>query len=88
MAYNIKAKAENGNIQHFSPLPMIFFQAFFLEVKRLFHSVKGFLFPAAWLLHLSLLTLCADDCYNPLPDGKILDWSKLKQIADNNLQWI
>ena len=27
-------------------------------------------------------------CYNPLPDNKILDWSKLKQIADNILKCI
>ena len=25
---------------------------------------------------------------NPLPDDKILDWSKLKQIADYILKWI
>ena len=25
---------------------------------------------------------------NPLPDGKILDWSKLKQIADDMLKCI
>ena len=24
----------------------------------------------------------------PLPDDKILDWSKLKQIADHILEWI
>ena len=26
--------------------------------------------------------------FNPLPDNKILDWSKLKQIADDILKWI
>ena len=26
------------------------------------------------------------DVFNPLPDDKILDWSKLKQIADNILK--
>ena len=26
--------------------------------------------------------------FNPLPDDKILDWSKLKQIADNILKCI
>ena len=26
--------------------------------------------------------------FNPLPDNKILDWSKLKQIADNILKCI
>ena len=25
-------------------------------------------------------------CFNPLPDDKILDWSKLKQIADHILK--
>ena len=25
---------------------------------------------------------------NPLPDNKILDWSKWKQITDNILKWI
>ena len=27
-------------------------------------------------------------CLNTLPDDKILDWSKLKQIADNILKWM
>ena len=27
-------------------------------------------------------------CFNPLPDNKILDWSKLKQIADRILMCI
>ena len=27
-------------------------------------------------------------CGNPLPDDKLLDWSKLKQIADNILNCI
>ena len=27
-------------------------------------------------------------CINPLPDDKILDWSKLKQIADDILKRI
>ena len=26
--------------------------------------------------------------FNPLPDAKILDWSKLKQITDDILKWI
>ena len=26
-------------------------------------------------------------CFNPLPDDKILDWSKLKQFADNNYKF-
>ena len=28
---------------------------------------------------------CNSYCFNPLPDDKILDWSKLKQIADKIL---
>ena len=24
-------------------------------------------------------------CFNSLPDDKVLDWSKLKDFADNNL---
>ena len=28
------------------------------------------------------------DTFNPLPDDKILDWSKLKQVADNILKCI
>ena len=31
--------------------------------------------------------LLTNDCINPLPDGKILDWSKLKQSADNNFEF-
>ena len=36
------------------------------------------------------LTYCqdADGGLNPLPDNKILDWSKLKQIADIILKGI
>ena len=26
--------------------------------------------------------------FNPLPDDKLLDWSKLKQIADDNIECI
>ena len=26
-------------------------------------------------------------CFNPLPDDKILDWSKLKQFADDNYKF-
>ena len=25
-------------------------------------------------------------CFNPLPDDKVLDWSKIKQIADDILK--
>ena len=28
---------------------------------------------------------CIVNCLNPLPDDKILDWSKLKAFADDNL---
>ena len=34
------------------------------------------------------LDLCCDNDLNPLPDDKILDWFKLKQIADHILKWI
>ena len=27
-------------------------------------------------------------CFNPLPDDKVIDWSKLKQIADDILKCI
>ena len=30
----------------------------------------------------------SNHCFNPLPDNKILDWSKLKQIADDILKCI
>ena len=36
--------------------------------------------------HQPVHTFCK--CINPLPDDKILDWSKLKQIADNILKYI
>ena len=29
---------------------------------------------------------CRLKCFNPLPDDEILDWSKLKQSADNNFE--
>ena len=32
-------------------------------------------------------TLFSSIVFNPLPDNKILDWSKLKQIADDILEW-
>ena len=36
------------------------------------------------------ISLCQSACggINPLPDNKILDWSKLKQIADDILKCI
>ena len=27
------------------------------------------------------------EMFNPLPDDKILDWSKLKQVSDNNFKF-
>ena len=36
-------------------------------------------------MHLSMLSWSA---FNPLPDDKILDWSKLKQIANDILKCI
>ena len=27
-----------------------------------------------------------DDSFNPFPDDKILDWSRMKQFADNNFK--
>ena len=40
--------------------------------------------------HLQMLSIWLIDCmmFNPLPDDKILDWSKLKQIADGILKSI
>ena len=32
--------------------------------------------------------ICILNSFNPLPDNKILDWSKLKQIADEILKYI
>ena len=64
-----------------------------------FHQIKNFclqsflvwksLYFVAWervnmcliYLHVSL----SHDSINPLPDNKILDWSKLKAFADNKL---
>ena len=37
---------------------------------------------------LEPVTLRTVDCsFNPLPDNKILDWSKLKEFADNNFKF-
>ena len=32
--------------------------------------------------------LILKNVFNPLPDNKILDWSKLKQITDDNWKYI
>ena len=36
-------------------------------------------------MHLKMSYICPDKMFlfNPLPDNKILDWSKLKQIEDD-----
>ena len=42
------------------------------------------------LCHLELLVAISGTFsghINPLPDNKILDWSKLKQFADNNFKF-
>ena len=39
-------------------------------------------------LRLSTLSTLSYKKNNPLPDDKILDWSKLKQTADNILKCI
>ena len=39
-------------------------------------------------LYMYLGTALCKNGFNPLPDDKILDWSKLKQIADNILKYI
>ena len=33
------------------------------------------------------MKLCLELNFNPLPDNKILDWSKLKQSADDNFKF-
>ena len=40
------------------------------------------------LYHCLLITGLGSKSLNPLPDEKILDWSKLKEIADDNLKCI
>ena len=40
------------------------------------------------LTELCLMTLVRDININPIPDYKIFDWSKLKQIADSILKCI
>ena len=33
--------------------------------------------------NLDLMTLMVEKAFNPVPDDKILDWSKLKRIPDD-----
>ena len=52
------------------------------------HCGKG---ENAGYLHFLLFLQCFSKAYllrvvNPLPDSKILDWSKLKQFADDNFK--
>ena len=47
-----------------------------------FSKFKAFAKDKSKVAHLMTLT------FNPLPDEKILDWSKLKQIADDILKCI
>ena len=44
--------------------------------------------PTATLLKASVTLTISRSCVNPLPDNKILDCSKLKQIADYILKGI
>ena len=37
---------------------------------------------------MAVCSMAISNCVNPLPDEKILDWSKLKEIADVTLKCI
>ena len=39
------------------------------------------------LILVTCTCLKGDFTFNPLPDDKMLDWSKLKQFADNNFKF-
>ena len=61
-------------IFHFKMLPVICFN---LDKSKILPSGNG-------LIGKELSPLFKEQCsyFNPLPDDKILDWSKLKPIAD------
>ena len=79
----IVGKGENAGNQHF-----LLFPQFFTPIQKRISVLKLHLF-----YHLQMLSIWASrkSCLqrvNPLPDNKILVWSKLKQIADDILKCI
>ena len=75
---NTVGKRENAGYQHFL-LFSVFSKAFlFRVIKSLDWMVKG----------CTIRSVLSNKLLNPLPDNNILDWSKLKQIADNILMHI
>ena len=55
------------------------------EIEKLKKQIREL--PNSWELKVRALEVC--NLYtNPLPEDKILDWSKLKQIADDILNCI
>ena len=74
--------------------PTIFFFTHFLLVQAPFYlvikSVVGqnrFLWIYNFVMVFFVLCITVN-VFNPLPDDKILDWSKFKQTADNILKCI
>ena len=77
-------KGEIANFEQFHLFPQCFPKAFFLKVLKWVY-VEERAQPLSY--SLDLITLrekrFENIVVNPLPDDKILDWSKLKQIADD-----
>ena len=72
---NIVGKRENAGNQHFLLFPQCFLKGLFLRVEK-----SG--------LHGKGIILDGHSKLNRLPDDKILEWSKLKQMADDILKCI
>ena len=75
----ITGNGENAHIEHFLLFPTCFLS--FLTQVALFE------YSFTYCFQLLAVWTCLQFCHvvNPLPDDKILDCSKLKQIADNIL---
>ena len=60
------------------------------NIENLVAKIRSVKFSFLLSIHFTAIKRTIDDlsCLNPLPDDKILNWSKLKQNADDSLRCI
>ena len=76
---NTVGKQENAGYQHF----LLFQHCFLLRLTREIIVLATFHWLSANASNLVKDKILLLRRVNPLPDDKVLDWSKLKQIADD-----
>ena len=89
---NTEGKGKKCWLPAFSPFPTVFSRAFYLRVVRYKSGLCGKELKTLFIWNITKPQRLFDhdrldlDTINPLPDNKILDWSKLRQTADDKLQ--